>query len=129
MSLRQYLVVLALGTAMSISSWCIVMIAIDPTTAGTLAFLAFYFTLGAGLAGLMTIVGTLIRVWRAREVAIDQAVARSFRQGILLSGLFIAALVLVTKALFSFGTMLLLIVLVGLVEFLFLSLSREHQEV
>lgn len=129
MSLRQYLVVLALGTAISISSWCIIMIAIDPVTAGALAYFVFYLTLLAGIAGFFSICGTLLRSWRSPDAPIDRAVARSFRQGILLSGLVVTCLVLLAKTLFSFGTMLLLVVLAGLVEFLFLSLSQENREV
>lgn len=129
MTLRQYLVVLALGTAMSISSWCIIMLAIDPVTAGGLAFFVFYVTLGAGIAGIFTILGTLVRAWRFPHDPIDRAVARSVRQGVLISGLVLAALSLLVQGLFSFGTMMLLVVLFGLVEFLFLSLSGERKEV
>ena len=129
MSLRQYLVVLALGTAISLSSWCIIMIAIDPATAGTLAYVVFYLTLFAGIAGLFSLCGTVFRSWRAPHAPIDHAVARSFRQGMLLSGLVVTCLVLLAASLFSFGTMMLLVVLVGLVEFLFLSISQENREV
>lgn len=125
MSLRQYLIALALGTAISISAWCIVMIAIDPATAGTLAFFVFYLTLGAGIAGLFTIIGTIIRAKKYTEDAIHAAVARSFRQGIMLSALFLACLYLLSRNLFSTGTMMLLIVLVGLIEFLMISIRKE----
>ena len=129
MTLRQYLIALALGTAISISSWCIVMLAIDPATAGALAFFVFYLTLGGGIAGMFTIAGTALRSWKYPEKPIESAVARSFRQGILLSILVIAALILLSHSIFSFGTMLLLVVLVALVELLFLSLTPESREV
>lgn len=129
MTLRQYLVVLALGTAMSISSWCIVMIAIDPTTAGALAYFVFYLTLGAGVAGVCTMAGTTFRSWKYPDRPIDQAVARSLRQGIVLATLFMASLVLLSQSLFSFGTMMTLVALAALVEALFLSISAENREV
>lgn len=129
MTLRQYLVVLALGTAMSISSWCIVMLAIDPTTSGTLPFVVFYLTLGAGVAGLCTMGATVFRSWRYPDRSIDQAVARSLRQGIVLSALFMTCLVLLSQSLFSFGTMITLVALTALVEALFLSVSSENREV
>ncbi len=125
MSLRQYLIALALGTAISISSWCIVMISIDPATAGSLAFFVFYLTLGAGIAGIFTIGGTIIRARKYTDDDIHSAVARSFRQGIMLSGLFLGCLYLLSRDLFSFGTMMLMIVLIGLVEFLMLSIRKE----
>lgn len=129
MTLRQYLVVLALGTAMSISAWCIIMLAIDPTTAGALAYSVFYITLGAGIAGLCTMAGTMFRSWKYPERPIDHAVARSLRQGIVLAALFMACLALLAQSLFSFGTMMILVVLAALVEALFLSISSEHREV
>lgn len=126
MSLRQYLIALALGTAISISAWCIVTIAIDPVTAGPLAFAVFYVTLGAGIAGVITTLGTVIRSYRYAQEDVHRAVARSFRQGVMLSALFLGCLMLLAKGLFSFGTMILLIVLAGLFEFLMLSLKREQ---
>ena len=129
MTLQQYLVVLALGTAMSISSWCIVMLAIDPITAGILAYGIFYLTLGAGIAGMCTMAGTLIRTWKFPEKPIDHAVARSLRQGIVLSVLCIASLILLSEELFSIGTMFILVILAALVEALFLSISSETREI
>ncbi len=125
MSLRQYVVMLALGTAISISAWCIVMISIDPSTAGVFAFFVFYLTLGAGIAGLFTIGGTMIRARKYAEEEVHAAVARSFRQGVMLSLLFLTCLFLLSRNLFSLGTMVLLIVLVGLIEFLMMSVRRE----
>lgn len=125
MSLRQYLIALALGTAISISGWCIVMISIDPATAGGLAFFVFYLTLGAGIAGLFTIGGTMIRAKKYAEDSIDSAVTRSFRQAVLLSGLLLICMYLLSRDLFSSGTMLLLVVLAGLIEFLMLSIRKE----
>lgn len=127
MSLRQYLIVLALGTAMSLSSWSIVMIAIDPLTAGHLAFFVFYLTLGAGVAGIATIIGTLIRVMYRPDALIDHIVARSLRQGVLLSVLFIACLVLLANGLFSLGTMLLFIGIVVGIELVFFTVSGEYR--
>lgn len=125
MSLHQYLIALALGTAISISAWCIVVLSIDPATAGSLAFFVFYLTLGAGIAGVFTIGGTMLRARKTPENDIHAAVARSFRQGVMLSVLFLVCLYLLSRDLFSFGTMLLLVVLVGLIEFFMMSLRKE----
>ncbi len=125
MSLRQYLIALAIGTAISISAWCIIVMSINPATAGWLAFSVFYLTLGAGIAGLFTIGGTVIRSRKYAEDQIHSAVARSFRQAMMLSGLFLSCLFLLSRDLFSLGTMLLLVVLVGLVELLMMSIRKE----
>lgn len=126
MTLRQYLVALAIGTAISISSWCIVMLAIDPVHAGLLGFVIFFLTLAASLAGVFTILGTVVRSRRVHhDDVVQEVVARSFRQGMMLTVLFMSCLGLLARGLFSFGTMILLIVLVGLGEFLLISLPKK----
>lgn len=127
MNLRQYLIVLTLGTAVALSSWCIVLLAIDPLSAGALAFLAFYITLICGLSGLLTIVGTVLRARKYSEEHVGLAVARSLRQSVLLTVLVTGCLALISQGYFSTTTALLLIALVAIVEFLFLSLNRSER--
>lgn len=126
MNLRQYLSILAIGTAVSLSAWCIVVLAIDPTTAGSLAFLVFYISLGAGLSGLFTIFGTMVRVMRHGEEHLSMAVARSFRQAGLLAALLIISLYLMANGLFSISVLLLVIGVLGFIEFIFL-LLEDHK--
>lgn len=129
MNLRQYLSILAIGTAVALSAWCIVVIAIDPVTAGPLAFLIFYVTLGSGLVGLLTILGTIVRARRIEEHGLSLAVARSFRQAIFLSSLVIVSLYLMGAGLFSTPILFLLIGILGLIEFVFLFLSERKAAV
>ncbi len=120
MNLRQYLSILAIGTAVALSAWCIVVMAIDPMTAGGLAFLIFYITLGSGLVGLLTILGTVVRARNHDEQGLGTAVARSFRQSIFLSTLVVGSLYLMGSGMFSTPILFLLIGIFGLIEFLFL---------
>lgn len=120
MNLRQYITILALGTAVALSAWAITIMAIDPFTAGTPALIVFYVTLGTGLAGLLTIIGTVMRASRFPEAGAGVAVIRSFRQGVLLSALILVSLVLKSMGLFSSPVLLVLIGILALVEFFFL---------
>lgn len=120
MNLRQYLSIMAIGTAVSLSAWCIIVMAIDPLTAGGLAYLVFYVTLGAGLAGLLTIFGTALRAKKHGEEHLGLSVARSFRQAVFLSLLLILSLYLMGNGMFSTPVLVLLIGVLGFVEFLFL---------
>ncbi len=126
MNLRQYLSIMAIGTAVSLSAWCIVVIAIDPRTAGGLPFAVFYFTLAGGLAGLLTILGTVIRARKHGEEQLSMAVARSFRQAVLLSLLVILSLYLMGMSLFSLPVLLVVIGGLGFIEFLFLYLGERQ---
>lgn len=127
MNLRQYLIVLTLGTAVALSSWFIVLLAIDPLNAGSLAFLAFYVTMMCGLSGLLTIVGTIGRARKYSEEHVGLAVARSLRQAVLLTILVTGCLALLSQGYFSTTTAVLLIALVAVIEFLFLSLNRSER--
>jgi hypothetical protein len=120
MNLRQYLSIMAIGTAAALSAWCIVVMAIDPVSAGGLAFLVFYVTLLSGLSGLLTILGTIVRARKETENGLALAVARSFRQSLFLSLLVVLSLYLMGLGLFSTPILFLLIGLFGLIEFFFL---------
>jgi hypothetical protein len=120
MNLRQYITVLALGTAVALCAWAIIVIAIDPLTAGPLALLVFFVTLGSGLIGLLTILGTVMRSTRFPEAGAGLAVIRSFRQAILLTALILMSLILMVKGAFSTPLLFVMIGVLGLVEFFFL---------
>lgn len=128
MNLRQYLIVLTLGAAVALSAWFIVLLAIDPVHAGALGFVVFYVTMMAGLAGLLTIIGTVIRARRYSEEQVGTAVARSLRQGLLLTVLVVGSLIMLAKGFFSTTSAFLLILLVAVIEFLFLSLNRSERQ-
>lgn len=127
MNLRQYLSIMGFGTAVALVSWVIVLTAIDPFTAGNLAFFVFYVTLGSGIAGLFTIIGTLLRVARMGEDHLGLAVTRSLRQGVLLSLLLTGSLGLMGAGYFGTPVLILAIGALGALEFLFLYLEDRSQ--
>lgn len=128
MNLRQYLIVMAIGTAVAISSWCVVLIAMNPLTSGALALVAFYVTLSLGLAGLFTILGTLARTYRFPDRDIGATVNRSLRQGIFLTILLVGSLYLMTQGLFSTLTLFIAVLALGFLEFFFLVSSKDEVE-
>ena len=127
MNLRQYITVLALGTGVALSAWCIIVLSINPVSAGSLAYAVFYITLMSGVAGVLTIAGTLARARKYKEDDIGLAVARSLRQSLLLTFLVGGCLFLLTQGMFSTLTAILLVVLMAFVEFLFLLSARGEK--
>lgn len=120
MNLRQYITILALGTFVALAAWGVTLTSIDPFTAGPLALVIFYVTLGSGLVGLLTIIGTVLRASRFPEAGASVAVIRSFRQGVFLSGLILVSLVLMSLGMFSTPVLLVMIGILALLEFFFL---------
>lgn len=121
MTLRDYLIALSFGTVAALVAAGIVVLAIDPSTAGPLAFIALYITIGAGAVGAFSIFGTLVRVGRAKSEDVGVAVARSLRQALFFAGLLLCSLYLSSHDMLTFWTVILLVLLVTLVEFFFLA--------
>ena len=126
MTFKDYLIVMALATVGAWAGWVVVLVSINPSSAGWLGFLFFYLTLAIALIGTISICGAGIRVWFKREELISRHVSRSFRQSILLSSLVIGSLILSSHGLFTWWVMTLLVATVGLVELVFISAQRPR---
>ncbi len=126
MNLRQYLIIMSIGTAVAMSSWCVVLLSLNPLTSSTLALTAFYTTLALGLAGLFTILGTAVRAYRFPERHVGAIVNRSLRQAVFLTALFLGSLYLMALGLFSTLTLLIAILSLGFLEFFFLISSQNE---
>ncbi len=129
MTLRQYLVTLFVGTAAAIAAWFVVLLAINPVTSGNLVFAAFYLTLAFSLAGLFTMLGTVVRASREPEAEVRPLVTRSLRQGLLLTSIVIGSLYLMAIGLFTGLIGIFVILGAGLLEMFFLLGSERTQEV
>ena len=106
-----------MGTAIGWCAWFLVLLSIDPVEAGTLALVMFYVTLTVGLSGTLTTLATLLRVIRTPERDLEEVVIISIRQSLLLTCLVIMTLILLSQELLVWWSLLLLIGLVGAIEF------------
>lgn len=124
MTLRQYLFALTLGTVLAVAAAAVVVMGIDPVTAGIFAYGALYGTLGAASVGLLTTIGTLWRVAKSENEDVGDAVARSLRQAVFLSVLGLVALYFSAHGYLTVWTTLLLVLCMTLVEFFFLASKK-----
>lgn len=125
MNFHSYLIFMALGTVTAWISWAVVLHGVDPTRAGGLGFVLFYVTLSMALFGSTALLGMLLRMWRTPDQLPSRIVSRSSRQGILFTGLFVSSLLLVSHGWFRWWTMILVVLIVGMIEMLFLSSARH----
>lgn len=123
MNLKEYIIIFAMGTIISSVAWVIVLFNIDPATAGILAFLTFYLTLFIALNGFFTTSATVLRSIFQRRRKLESTVTTSLRQGIIFSMLLTGSLALLSQNLFTWWTLILLILVSALIEFLFISLK------
>lgn len=122
MTLRQYLAVMSLGTALCYSAWYLVLLQTNPVTGGLFALLFFYATFFLALVGTFAVVGFAVRVWLLKqEDVIFRHVRKTFRQGVLFALFVCISLVLKRTGLFNVWMISLALVLVVLLEFLFIS--------
>ncbi|EKD47152.1 MAG: hypothetical protein ACD_66C00196G0002 [uncultured bacterium] len=121
MSVKQYILFLASGTALTACAWFIVLISINPVSSGVFGFLAFYVALFLALMGFFSTIATILRIIRKKHVTTEAMIKVSLRQGLLLAILFEGALILVSKGYLSIPLLLLLILIISIIEFIALS--------
>lgn len=126
MTLRDYVIVMGIGTAAAWLAFAVVVVSIDPVRAGWLGLAFFYLTLGLSAIGTLSIGGAAVRVRVHPGDMPSRQVAMAFRQAVLLSVLLIVSLVLLSAGFFRFWTAILLVLAFATVELAFLS-SQRHR--
>lgn len=126
MTLKQYVMWLVAGTIVSWLAWGMVLIYLNPETAGVTGFIFFYLSLFLGLTGSLTLLGFAWRYWRHRDEVLFRHVSISFRQGVWLSLAVVISLWLKVNDLLTWWNLGLLIVGLTLLEFFWLSVRRSQ---
>ena len=112
MTLRQYLILMSLGTAICWITWGVIISTIDPNNAGIWGLLFFYISLFLALVGTFSVIVFLIRraVVKNDEV-IFRHVSRTFRQSVTVSAMIIFLLFLLQKQMLTWWNTVLVIIL------------------
>lgn len=121
MKVRNSIIILTLTTLVSWAAWVVVVRSVDPGGSSFIGPVIFYLTLFFALVGTFTLVGYFMRLWRSHNEVVYRHVATAFRQGILLSLAFIAALILQSFHYLSWWAAGISLVAVGIIELFFLS--------
>lgn len=131
MSLREYLLILLTGACAATIGWCVVMVSVNPFTAGMFGFFAFYLTLFFMVTGLAATIGTLLRSRKVEahdEAGILRVLVRSLRQGAFLGLIVCGGLLALAYKLFSPQIFLLSLGGIGALEFVLLIWEERHVE-
>lgn len=131
MSLREYLLILLTGTCAASIGWLVILVSVNPFTAGMFGFFAFYLTLFFTVMGLGATLGTLLRSRKVEahdEAGILRVLVRSLRQGALLGVVVCLGCIALAADWFSPFIFLLAIVVIGVVEFVLLLWEERHVE-
>ncbi|MEK7073356.1 MAG: hypothetical protein AAB974_02870 [Patescibacteria group bacterium] len=122
MTFRQYILVMGLGTLIAWAAFLLIVALVDPLSAGILGMIFFYVALVVATSGTLALIGLFVRtmVVRTQDV-LSKQVTHSFREGFLVSLLLVAALILQSRGLLSILNTTLLLAVLVLTEFFFLS--------
>jgi hypothetical protein len=127
MTLKQYLLVMSVGTALALGVFILALFKITPRTASPIGLLIFYAGLFLTLMGLLSIIGF---VWRAWVIKQDEPhfrlVAKSFRHAALLSVLLILALILQSQRYLKWWAVSVLVIIFTITEVLLSAKTKER---
>ena len=129
MTFRGYIIAMLIGTLLSWAAWALILWRINPDAAGTVGFILFYTSLLLSLLGTFALLGLVFRHLRVRQKFLVEKVVTSFRQGLWFGVVIIAALILQSKGLLTWINVALVVGIVTIMEFFFLSaLPQVHTD-
>lgn len=122
MTFRQYIFAMGFGTLVAWAAFLLIIALVDPLSAGLLGLVFFYVSLGVATSGTLALAGLFLRtvVVRTQDV-LSKQVTQAFREGMLTAALLIAALVLQSRGLLNAWNTILLLAVLILTEFFFLT--------
>lgn len=122
MNISAYLAGLILVIFLASACLAAILVYFNPYVSSNLIFILSFSCLFIGTTGLFTLIGFLIRqISRKRKFSMPKGqIVRnlevSFRQGLLLGGILVSALILQSQRILSWWHLVILIGLVGLAE-------------
>ncbi len=124
MTLRQYLILIGLGSLIGWGAWVLVIWKINPFEAGIAGFILFYMTLAVALVGTLALIGFAIRIWIFHEESIVlRQVTTAFRQACFLTLILAGSLLLQSGNLLRWWNVLIFVSTLAILE-LFVVSSR-----
>ncbi len=126
MTLKNYLIFMAVVTGICWGAWAFVAGIVDPTKTNWLGFVLFYLSLFLALAGTFSLVGFVFRFVIFKGEVAFRAVKLAFRQSFVFSFFVIILLLLAAKSLLTWMNFGILAVLFVALEFFVASRSKNN---
>ncbi len=118
---NTYLIGIAIATFFGWASWLMVVYKLSPFSQPTLALSLFYSSLFLALAGSFALLFYALRTWANKREIYNVHLNISLRQGILISAMIIVGLGFQRLRVLTWWDGLLLLAIVLLIEFYFMS--------
>ncbi|MEA3249453.1 MAG: hypothetical protein U9Q03_03785 [Patescibacteria group bacterium] len=127
MTIRHYLALMLMGTALAWSAVILIMTMVDPTGTQPLVFVVFFFSVFLALTGTFSVFGFVSRIaLLGKGFHLSRQVAVSFRQATILSLLVTIALLLQSKSMLTWWNAFLAVALATVLESFFISARKSE---
>lgn len=124
MTLRAYLIIMSITTILCWFAFIFVLWSVNPGITNWIGFLLFYLSLFLSLVGTGALIGFVVRFVGLKHELAFRSVGDAFRQSFLFSFLITAVLFLLSKNLFSWLNLVLLIIGLSVLEFFLISYRK-----
>ncbi len=121
MTLKKYLFTMGFATLICWCSWTLILFSIDPRITNWIGFLLFYVSLFLSLIGTFALLGFFTRFIALRQKLVFRLVQDAFRQSFFFSITAVLALILLSKSLFTWINLILIIAALSLLEMFLIS--------
>jgi len=129
MNYKLFIILIVLGTVLSLVNSVMIIINFDPFQVGILGLVVFYLSMFLVLAGLFFLLANLVgEKFFAKPKSLMRLKA-SLRHGVMFSILILGWAFMTSQDILRWWNLLLLILILTVLEFLFISLERERKTI
>lgn len=126
MTLKNYLFVMSVLTAVCWGIFLFVADLVDPTATNWLGFILFYLSLFLSLSGTSALIGFIFRFVALKKELAFNLVKIAFRQSFLFSIFIIFLLILKSQELFNWINLILLVIVFAILELFFINYKKSR---
>lgn len=126
MTLKNYLFVMVVLTAICWGIFVFVASLIDPTVTNWVGLSLFYLSLFLSLSGTTALIGFIFRFAALRKELAFNLVKVAFRQSFLFSLFIVILLILKSQQLFNWVNLLLLVIIFAILELFLISYKKSR---
>jgi hypothetical protein len=126
MTLKKYLAVMVIATAICWTIFLFVSSMVNPEATNWIGFFLFYLSLFMALSGTASLVGFLIRFVALKRELAFHAVRIAFRQSFMFALFIISILILLSQSLFNWLNLIMLIVVFTITETVMINSSKNR---
>ncbi len=121
MTLGSYLLGMVISAVLCFISWILIIVYINPETAGITGVLLFFFMLFFLLTGFFTLAGFYARKKISKDAVKFNYAGTAFRQGVFFSLIFVGMLALQKLGMLFWWSAILFVLGIGLLELYFMN--------